>query len=232
MSNVVPRGRFCTPAHVFRQMLSACPTVQALFQVTKADDAEDRIYLFEKQRPARPYIVVWPQRWEAREIGGGTRLVYRAAGVMACVIEFELARESIEVTSEVDATQFTAEELSDYGDDWFTGMVLEIESGPHAGSQAVVEDFDGETGELTVGEGLLAAPGVGTSFELAPADIEDAYLFSLNLLGDIRSELEGVSGGGGYLGLRNIRLDDKFGVTKDEKSSRQIFTAQLMADFG
>ena len=232
MANITPRGRFCTPAQVMRDMLAACASVQKLFQAASAAAADDSIYLFEKKQPARPYIVVWPQGWTARDIAGGSRIWYRAAGIIACVLEFELIREDIAVTSEVGASQFSASELIGYADDHFNGMELLVQTGAQAEQSKVVADFTGATGEIALASALPGAPGVGSEFILRPADVEDAYTFALNILGDIRADLEALSGGGGYLGLKNIRLDDNFGVTKDEKSREQVFSAQFVADFG
>jgi hypothetical protein len=232
MANVVPRGRFCQPAKVLRDMLAACEGVQSLFAAADATAAAQRIHLFEKHAPARPFIVVWPQNWAARDIAGGSRIGYRAAGLLAFLIEFGLVREGIEVTAQVSGEQFTAAELAGHADDHFAGVELQIDSGAQEGQTGVVETFDGVTGEIVLASALPGAPGLGSVFQLRPADVEDAYIWGLNLLGDIREDLEALSGGGGYLGLRNIRLDDNFGVTKDEKSQEQVFVAQVLADFG
>ena len=231
---VTPRSRYSTPVSILRTMLSNCTSVQKLFQAANAAAALASIHMFAKDDPTYPLCIVEPQQWSAEDVAGGASVKYVATGLIAALFEIPVipVANGVAITAVTDASTFRASSLVALKDDHFNELTLTMLTGDYVDEAQTVSDFDGTTGEITLGSALSGAPDVGDTFKVAPADVADAYTWYFNVLGDIREELEALSGQGGYLALRNIRCD-RWGLELIEDSEdEQLGMAGLIMDFG
>jgi hypothetical protein len=214
---VTPRGIHSAPVGILRTMLSNCASFQKLVQASSAANALPKIVPFgQSGEGTRPLALINLGDVPRESTSRGR---FAPSGNLHLTIEAPL-RYDAAITGATSKTVFACASLVGLSDDFFNGLALTMLDGDLDGQTDTVSDFGGTTGTLTLAAGLTDTPALATHCRVAPANIDDALTFFMNTVGDIQAELEGLSGLGGYLGIRSIRMGD-YGrpAQDDEKDS-------------
>ncbi len=226
--SVTARGIYSGPVEALRSMLSNCTSMQKLLQAANAAAALSEIIAFGTPGDAlRPFALVnIPE--SNRESSSQGRFL--PAGKLTIAIEIPL-EWTAPVTAQVSTTVFTLGALAGLADDCFNGQTLTVNDGAQTGQSAVILDFVGATGAVTLQTALPGLPGVGASCQIAPASVSDQMLAFMNILGDIQAELEALSGGGDCLSIHSIRLAD-YGRPMIESDEDEYAGALIEVEYG
>jgi hypothetical protein len=114
-------------------------------------------------------------------------------------------------------------------DGFFNGLNLTITpTGGTLQTKAVI-DFTGADGLLALASALTPSPTVADAYTIAPADASDGMTFFMNVLGDIITDLQALSGTGGCLSFRAVRIED-YGRAKIDQEASDYAGALLALD--
>lgn len=211
---VTARGIYAEPVSILRTMLSNCASFQKLVKAANAAGALSSILQFGQSSDAtRPFALI--------ELGDVPREAisqarFKPAGQLKLALEMPLKWEAA-VTAQTSASVFRCSTFANLANDFFNGLRLKMLAGDQINQADDVSDFAGATGEITLATGLPGAPGVGSTLRIYPSNVDDALLWFMNVVGDIQTELEALSGQGGYFNIHSIRMGDYGRPTQEDR---------------
>jgi hypothetical protein len=170
-----------------------------------------------------------------QNLSGGTRDWTQPKGRLDLQLEIPVIWHGV-VASASGSPLKIAEQTSLYGhaDGFFTGLEVRMRTGALAGQKATIS-ADANNGaarvDLTLAAGLTGTPAGSDTFDIAPCDSRDTWVWTMNLLGAIIEDLQEQSGTGGCLGLRNFRISE-YGRSTVEEDKDDWIGAKLSMEYG
>jgi hypothetical protein len=200
---ITARGLIAGPPATLRTMLSKSAAFQKLVRAASEALALPSIVLsLDADELARPFALVqWGDDCQIQRLDGNGIDYWLPYGQLEIAIELPTQWNGT-ATAGATRTTVVCSELAGMADDFFNGF----EATSEHGGTAVVSDFTGLTGTLTLtGTGFTIAPHTGEAIALNAADLSDEMTAYRNVCGDIIAEVQAQSGSTGVQGLGDWR---------------------------
>jgi len=228
--SVTARGVLALPCSTLADMLSNCAHFQKLVKAANAAAALGSIYEWGQQpAPTRPFALVSSELYDPQLLAGGSRDWYQPLGSLKAQFEIPLAWSGVNTST--SATVFDVTEFVGLDDDFFNGLEFYVTSGAHKEEHGTVGDFAGTQGRVTLSAPLTGNLAPGDAVEIRPATDKDGWTWFFNVLGDIVSDLQALSGTGGCLSLRRMKLQE-YGRALKETEATDWIGAILEMEYG